>query len=86
MLVDDPEAIIPASVIQMGLSPFVRHKILVYVGILVGLLAFGSPYGGLIDIPVSFFQQAKIRGIRRCRVPPGGFIAALLVFCVRIHP
>ena len=61
MLVDDPEATIPASVIQMGLSPFVRHKILVYVGILVGLLAFGSPYGGLIDIPVSFFLKNKLK-------------------------
>jgi hypothetical protein len=29
-----------------------RHKIFAYLGILIVLLAFGAPSGGLIDIPI----------------------------------
>jgi hypothetical protein len=46
-------AIAPAT-----LSRVVRQRIFLYLGVLIVLLAFGSPYGGLIDIPISFFLQS----------------------------
>jgi hypothetical protein len=32
-----------------------------YLGILVVLLAFGAPHGGLIDIPLSCMLKNKLR-------------------------
>ena len=37
-----------------------RRKILLYLGILIVMLAFGSPAGGLIDIPISFLLKNKL--------------------------
>ena len=37
-----------------------RLRIFLYLGILIVLLAFGSPSGGLIDIPISFFLKNKL--------------------------
>src|SRR3981189_320013 len=37
-----------------------RRKIFLYLGILIVLLAFGSPAGGLIDIPISFLLKNKL--------------------------
>jgi hypothetical protein len=37
-----------------------RRKIFAYFGILIVLLAFGAPSGGLIDLPVSFFLKNKL--------------------------
>ena len=42
------------------LSQSVRQRIFLYLGVLIVLLAFGSPFGGLIDIPVSFFLKNKL--------------------------
>ena len=42
------------------LPPTVRQTIFLYLGILIILLAFGSPAGGLIDIPVSFFLKNRL--------------------------
>jgi hypothetical protein len=42
------------------LSQSKRHKIFAYLGILIVLLAFGAPSGGLIDIPISFFLKNKL--------------------------
>jgi hypothetical protein len=42
------------------LSPLVRQRIFLYLGVLIILLAFGSPAGGLIDIPVTFFLKNKL--------------------------
>src|SRR5579859_4166739 len=52
------EAVVDGT--QAHLSSFVRHRIFVYLGILIVLLAFGSPAGGLIDIPVSFLLKNKL--------------------------
>ena len=38
----------------------VRHRIFVYLGILITLLAFGAPHGGLIEIPMSFLLKNKL--------------------------
>ena len=37
-----------------------KIRIIVYVGGLVALLGFGSPSGGLLDIPLSFFLKNKL--------------------------
>jgi MFS transporter len=44
-----------------GLPYPVRERIFLYLGILIVLLAFGSPAGGLIDIPISFLLKNKLR-------------------------
>jgi hypothetical protein len=48
-------AVAPAS-----LPPSVRQTIFLYLGILIVLLAFGGPSGGLIDIPISFFLKNRL--------------------------
>ncbi len=42
------------------LSNSVRGRILIYLSVLILLLGFGAPYGGLIDIPISFFLKNKL--------------------------
>jgi hypothetical protein len=42
------------------LSRSARRSIFLYLGILIVLLAFGSPSGGLIDIPISFFLKNRL--------------------------
>lgn len=39
----------------------VRQRIFLYLGVLIVLLAFGSPAGGLIDIPISFLLKNKLQ-------------------------
>jgi len=46
--------------ISGDLSPSVRKRIFVYMGFLIVLLALGSPSGGLIDIPISFFLKNRL--------------------------
>ena len=48
---------VPAPVV---LPVAVRTRIFLYLGVLIVLLAFGSPSGGLIDIPVSFFLKNRL--------------------------
>jgi MFS family permease len=42
------------------LSTSVRARILLYLSVLILLLGFGAPFGGLIDVPVSFFLKNKL--------------------------
>jgi MFS family permease len=42
------------------LSHSVRRRIFLYLGVLIFLLAFGAPSGGLIDIPISFFLKNRL--------------------------
>ena len=37
-----------------------RQRIFLYLGFLIILMTFGSPLGGLIDIPISFFLKNKL--------------------------
>ena len=48
------------AITSTTLSPLVRQKIFLYLGVLIVLLTFGSPHGGLIDIPISFFLKNKL--------------------------
>jgi len=55
-----------ATIVDMAkastdLSPSARQRIFLYLGILIILLAFGSPSGGLIDIPISFLLKNKLK-------------------------
>src|SRR4029078_5442794 len=49
------------AVAPVTLSSSVRQTIFFYLGILIVLLAFGGPSGGLIDIPISFFLKNKLQ-------------------------
>src|SRR5437667_8016219 len=51
-------AIVAAPVI---LPASVRQRIFLYLGLLIVLLSFGSPSGGLIDIPISFFLKNRLQ-------------------------
>jgi hypothetical protein len=52
---------VAADVVAPITLPYlVRRKIFLYLGVLVLLLAFGAPGGGLIDIPISFFLKNKL--------------------------
>jgi Major Facilitator Superfamily len=48
------------AVASVDLPAPARHSIFVYLGLLIVLLAFGSPSGGLIDIPVSFLLKNRL--------------------------
>jgi hypothetical protein len=48
------------AVAPTRLPPSVRQTIFLYLGTLIVLLAFGSPAGGLIDIPISFFLKNRL--------------------------
>jgi hypothetical protein len=62
MSIDRPAAgIADVAIARTDLSPSVRQRILLYLGILIILLAFGSPSGGLIDIPISFLLKNKLQ-------------------------
>ena len=49
------------AVAPVTLSSSERQSIFFYLGILIVLLAFGGPSGGLIDIPISFFLKNKVQ-------------------------
>jgi hypothetical protein len=50
----------PTNLAPTDLPLPVRQRIFLYLGILIVLLAFGGPSGGLIDIPVSFFLKNRL--------------------------
>src|ERR1035437_897453 len=51
---------VDAPAAPADLSPSTRPGIFLYLGILIVLLAFGGPSGGLIDIPISFFLKNRL--------------------------
>ena len=57
MTIDRSTATVAAAA---DLSPSERHGIFLYLGILIVLLPFGGPAGGLIDIPISFFLKNRL--------------------------
>ena len=58
---DHPTATVAAiAIVPATLPHSVRQRIFLYLGVLIILLAFGSPSGGLIDIPISFFLKNKL--------------------------
>ena len=62
-IVPDDHTAAPAASIAgapVYLAPSVRHRIFLYIGFLIVLLAFGAPSGGLIDIPITFFLKNKL--------------------------
>ena len=61
MTTDRPATAVAAlTIAPTTLSPSVRQRIFLYLGVLIVLLAFGAPSGGLIDIPISFFLKNKL--------------------------
>jgi hypothetical protein len=55
-----PAATAAVTEIPAPLSPTLRWRISVYLSVLIFLLAFGSPSGGLIDIPLTFLLKNKL--------------------------
>jgi MFS family permease len=53
-------AVATVTAAPADLSPPERRSIFLYLSMLIVLLAFGSPAGGLIDIPVSFFLKNRL--------------------------
>jgi MFS transporter len=54
---------LPASAVVVAPAPLsssARRTIFLYLAILIVLLAFGAPSGGLIDIPISFFLKNRL--------------------------
>jgi hypothetical protein len=51
----------PTAVAPTSLPHLVQARIFLYLAVLIVLLAFGSPAGGLIDIPISFLLKNKLR-------------------------
>src|SRR5260370_24244011 len=62
MTTDNPAtAVASLAIAPTTLSYSVRQRIFLYLGVLILLLAFGAPSGGLIDIPISFFLKNKLQ-------------------------
>jgi MFS family permease len=59
-VIDRPAAAAAAAVVATTLPSSVRQRIFLYLAILIVLLAFGAPFGGLMDIPISFFLKNKL--------------------------
>jgi predicted MFS family arabinose efflux permease len=55
-----PAAPSAISVVPVALPLPVRQRIFSYLGVLIILLSFGAPFGGLIDIPISFFLKNRL--------------------------
>src|ERR1700686_675946 len=53
-------AVAAVTVASVDLPPSARQRIFLYLGILIVLLAFGAPSGGLIDIPISFLLKNRL--------------------------
>jgi Na+/melibiose symporter-like transporter len=49
-----------AATAPVELTAAVRQRVFLYLGILIVLLAFGGPSGGLIDIPIGFFLKNRL--------------------------
>ena len=48
------------EVVPTVLPAALRARIFIYLGLLIVLLSFGAPSGGLIDIPISFFLKNRL--------------------------
>src|SRR4051795_10035303 len=61
MTTDSPApGVADIAVAPTNLPAATRQRIFLYLGILIVLLAFGGPSGGLIDIPISFLLKNKL--------------------------
>jgi hypothetical protein len=61
MTTHPPAATVAAvAIAPTTLSQSVRPRIFLHLGVLIVLLAFGAPSGGLIDVPISFFLKRKL--------------------------
>jgi MFS family permease len=61
MITDRPAATAAEAAIAAAPLPYsMRRKIFLYLGLLIVLLGFGSPSGGVIDIPITFLLKNKL--------------------------
>src|SRR3984885_8274637 len=60
MTIDHAADVAAIGAAPSPLSTSARRSIFLYLGILIVLLAFGGPSGGLIDIPISFLLKNRL--------------------------
>ena len=61
MTTDDRTSMVADVALSPTILPSsVKWRIFLYLGVLIVLLSFGAPSGGLIDIPISFFLKNKL--------------------------
>ena len=76
---DPPAGVTRVIAAHTSLSRLVREEISLYLGILVVLLAFGDPAGGLINIPIGFFLKNKLH-LTAQQLADYRFVAAIPVY------
>ena len=54
------DAATPPTKVATDLPVNDRSRILIYLAVLVFILGFGSPFGGLISLPITFFLKNKL--------------------------
>lgn len=54
------EAVAPEIGAGASLTTSARLRVVAYLGVLIVLLGFGAPNGGLIDVPISFFLKNRL--------------------------
>jgi MFS family permease len=78
----DPATSVAAAAVDLPASA--RQTIFLYLGVLIVLLAFGGPSGGLIDIPISFFLKNRLhlsaQEVARFRLIAAGPLYLAFVF------
>jgi Na+/melibiose symporter-like transporter len=80
MTIDSPTALdATIAVAPKILSRSVRWRIFLYLGILIVLLSFGAPTGGLVDVPVSFFLKNKLH-LRASEVADFRLVSAIPLY------
>ena len=60
MTIDHAADVAAIGAAPSPLSTSARRTIFLYLGMLIVLLAFGGPSGGLIDIPISFLLKNRL--------------------------
>lgn len=60
MTIDSPPGAAAVAIAPVPLPNALRQRIFLYLGVLIVLLAFGSPHGGVIDIPITFFLKNRL--------------------------
>jgi hypothetical protein len=80
MTIDTPTAPVTTIPAMPAILPrSVRWRIFFYLGVLIVLLSFGAPSGGLIDVPISFFLKNKLH-LRASEVADFRLVAAIPLY------
>jgi Na+/melibiose symporter-like transporter len=80
MRIDSRPAMVATIPVMPEILPrSVRWRIFLYLGVLIVLLSFGAPSGGLIDVPLSFFLKNKLH-LRASEVADFRLVSAIPLY------